>query len=252
MCQECLNLAHSCLAAPSSLFPLYRWSKSMAGTTTSSCRWLPPAVWLPPAPEHFQPVKQGAGDLPRTAAGHRCHEGDLSSWSKSLRAAQRSSFSEAGGLAENFGRANQKSLSSRPRNNCDPCSRVLETLLNLQVAATRCERFLLLRPQQLIRSQSLPALAQSSSTCGKDHLDITILLLGSPRSLLKTKWPLVWKLTGTDWPSSRKTILLNNICYPCSRVLKNWLNIQTTATQFERFLPMPQQLVRSQSLPAAR
>ena len=47
-------------------------------------------------------------------------------------------------MAENFGRANQKSFSSRPRNNCDPCSRVLETLLNLQVAATRFERFLLL------------------------------------------------------------------------------------------------------------
>ena len=197
-------------------------------------------------------MKQGAGDLPHTAAGHRCQEGDLSSWSKSLRAAQRLSFSEAGGLAENFGRANQKSFSSRPRNNCDPCSRVLETLLNLQVAATRCERFLLLRPQQLVRSQSLPALAQSSSTCGKDHLDITILLLGSPRSLPKTKWPLVWQLAETDWPSLRKTTLLNNICDPCSRVLKNLLNIQATATKFERFLPMPQQLVRSQSLTAAR
>ena len=97
-------------------------------------------------------------------------------------------------------------------NNCDPCSRVLETLLNIQVAATRCERFLLLlQPQQLVRSQSLPALAQSSSTCGKDHLDITILLLGSPRSLPKTKWPLVWQLAQTEWPSLRKTILLNNI-----------------------------------------
>ena len=91
-----------------------------------------------------------------------------------------------------------KKLFPRHRNDCDPCSRVLETLVNLQVSATRCERFfLLLRPQQLIRSQSLPALAQSSSTWGKDHLDITILLLGSPRSLPKTKWPLVWQLTGT-------------------------------------------------------
>mgnify|MGYP007132295440 CR=1 FL=1 len=125
----------------------------------------------------------------------------------------------------------KKSFSSRPRNNCDSYSRVLETLLNLQVAATRCERFLLLlRPQQLVRSQSLPALAQSSSTCGKDHLDITILLLGSPRSLPKTKWPLVWQLAETDWQSLRKTILLNNICDPCSRVLKNLLNIQATAT----------------------
>ena len=42
------------------------------------------------------------------------------------------------------------------------------------------------------------------------------------------------------------------MCDPCSRVLKNLLNIQATATRFERFLPMPQQLVRSQSLPAAR
>ena len=97
-------------------------------------------------------------------------------------------------------------------NNCDPCSRVLETLLNMQVAATRRERFLLLlQPQQLVRSQSLPALAQSSSTCGKDHLDITILLLGSPRSLPKTKWPLVWQLAQTKCLSLRKTILLNNI-----------------------------------------
>ena len=103
----------------------------------------------------------------------------------------------------------KKSFSSRPMNNCDPCSRVLETLLNLQVAATRCERFLLLL--QLVRSQSLPALAQSSSTCGKDHLDITILLLGSPRSLPKTKWPLVWQLAQTKCLSLRKTILLNNI-----------------------------------------
>ena len=99
-------------------------------------------------------------------------------------------------------------------NNCDPCSRVLETLLNIQVAATRCERFLLLQLQQLVRSQSLAALAQSSSTCGKDHLDITILLLGSPRSLPKTKWPLVWQLAQTEWLSLRKTILLNNICDP--------------------------------------
>ena len=106
----------------------------------------------------------------------------------------------------------KKSFSSRPMNNCDPCSRVLETLLNIQVAATRCERFLLLlQPQQLVRSQSLPALAQSSSTCGKDHLDITILLLGSPRSLPKTKWPLVWQLAQTKCLSLRKTILLNNI-----------------------------------------
>ena len=132
-------------------------------------------------------------------------------------------------------------------------SRVLETLLNLQVAATRCERFLLLlRPQQLIRSQSLPALAQSSSTWGKDHLNITILLLGSPRSLPKTKWPLVWQLAQTKCLSLRKTILLNNICDPCSRVLKNLLNIQPTATRFERFLPMAQQLVRCQPLSAAR
>ena len=106
----------------------------------------------------------------------------------------------------------KKSFSSRPMNNCDPCGRVLETLLNIQVAATRCERFLLLlQPQQLVRSQSLPALAQSSSTCGKDHLDITILLLGSPRSLPKTKWPLVWQLAQTKCLSLRKTILLNNI-----------------------------------------
>ena len=106
----------------------------------------------------------------------------------------------------------KKSFSSRPMTNCDPCSRVLETLLNIQVAATRCERFLLLlQPQQLVGSQSLPALAQSSSTCRKDHLDITILLLGSPRSLPKTKWPLVWQLAQTKCLSLRKTILLNII-----------------------------------------
>jgi len=34
-------------------------------------------------------------------------------------------------------------------------------------------------------------------------------------------------------------------------VLKKLLDIQATAARFERFLPMAQQLVRSQSLPAA-
>ena len=53
-------------------------------------------------------------------------------------------FLEAVGLAENYGRANQKSFCSRPRNNCDPCSRVMRTLLKLQVAAPRFKRFLLL------------------------------------------------------------------------------------------------------------
>ena len=49
-CQEFLHLAHSCLVAPSCLFPLYRWSKSITGTTPSSCRWTPACRMTPSSP----------------------------------------------------------------------------------------------------------------------------------------------------------------------------------------------------------
>ena len=51
---------------------------------------------------------------------------------------------------------------------------------------------------------------------------------------------------------SIQLVLRSNVCDPCMRVLKNLLNIQATATRFERFLLRPQQLVRSQSLPATK
>ena len=68
--QEFLNLAHSCLAAPSIQQPALQQAFADGHQ---------PAGRFPPAPEHLKPVMQGAGDLPHTGAGHRCQEGNLSS-----------------------------------------------------------------------------------------------------------------------------------------------------------------------------
>ena len=62
-CQEFLNLAHSCLAAPSSLFPSYWWSKSMADNTPSCCRWTPACRMTPSSP-NISLTSEAGGWLP--------------------------------------------------------------------------------------------------------------------------------------------------------------------------------------------
>ena len=100
-----MNLAHSCLAAPSTLFPSYWWSKSMGGNTPSCFRWTP-ACRMTPSSSSMSLTSEAGSWRPSSPCRRPPLPGgrpqQLIKELKSSSAEPNLSFLEAGGLAENF------------------------------------------------------------------------------------------------------------------------------------------------------